>query len=262
MGCSCKSRASRSSCCSASEVVTGGLVGVTEDFFLAAGRFWVLTCRTACCVDGDAMPGFEAQKHTAHNKAIGNTKNMRTLILSRGAAREDTSSPGVLNTSKLAPQNRRGIGILAEVFWVSLAQNFDHPIVEIIDRMAQDRLKTPVIFFVSLFDIIPQTQANVLMFASQTDLIRTEHFNILHGNLGDAIRPPVQILLLWLQRRNVKRRSCSRQLLYRVGRRTPPRDSRSLSERCGALPSQVRCMTPPNPLRRRGVYPRIDVSGS
>src|SRR5207245_10567169 len=99
-------------------------------------------------------------KHSAHNKTIGSAMNLRARILSRRAVREDISPLGVSPASKLAPYNRRGIGLLAEVLWVSLAQKFDNPIAEIIDRMDLDRLKTPVILFLRLINIIQQTQTN------------------------------------------------------------------------------------------------------
>src|ERR1700730_13420863 len=186
MGCSCRSRASRSSCCSAAEPATGGLTGAAEDFFFAAVRFWVFVC----CASGAAMLGLETHKHSALDTRNDSARDLRARI-SRRAAGENASPPRVPPVSRLAPQNRRRIGILAQGLWVSLTQDLNHPVIEVIDGVDQDRLKTPVIFFVSLFNIISQTQANVFMFASQTNVVGTEHFNILHGNFGDTIRPAV-----------------------------------------------------------------------
>src|SRR5690349_15914863 len=136
MGCSCKSCASFSSCCSASEVATGGLAGVTEDFFLARVRLGACGCGIVCCTRGDAVTGFVRNKHSAQEKRIGSAKNLRAGIFA--AAEENAPPPRALPASKLAPRNWRGIGIFAQGRWVSLAQDFDHPVIEVIDRMDQD----------------------------------------------------------------------------------------------------------------------------
>src|ERR1700739_909521 len=202
MGVSCRSRASLSSCVGASGLPTGGLVGITDGFFfLTAVRF----CGAACCARGLAMLTLEKQKNSALAKRIRSAKKSRNT--SSGAGREtDIFLSRVPEVAESAPWHWRGIWIFAECGWVALAQDLNHPVVEVIDGMDQDRLKTPVIFLMCFLNIISQTQANVFMFASQTDFIGTEHLNILHRNFGDAIRPAVEVLFLRLQHRNIKRR--------------------------------------------------------
>src|SRR4029077_1341673 len=201
MGCSCRSRASLSSCVAASELPTGGLVGIADGFFfLAAVRFW----GAACCARGLAMLTLEKQKNSALDKRIRSAKKSRNI--SSGGRETNIFLLRVSEISELAPRHWRGIWIFAECGWVTFAQDFNHPVIEVIDGMDQDRLKTPVIFFMRFLNIISQTEANVFMFASQTDFVGTEHFNILHRNFGDAIRPAVEVLFLRLQRRNIKRR--------------------------------------------------------
>src|SRR5580704_11607756 len=262
MGCSCRSRASLSSSVAASELPTGGLVGIADGFFfLTAVRFW----GAACCARGLAMLTLEKQKNSALDKRIRSARKPRNI--SRRAGREaDIFLLRVREVSELAPQHWRGIWIFAECGWVTLAQDFNHPIIEVIDGMDQDRLKTPVIFFMRFLNIISQTQANVFMFAPQTDVIGTEHFNVLHRNFGDAIRPAVQVLFLRLQVGNIKRRRRGRQLLDGINRRLPGRSSRNflrkLPERGRVLLRQVRCTAPSERLRRSGVYLRFDFSGS
>src|ERR1700756_4176699 len=202
MGCSCKSRASLSSWVAASEVPTGGLVGIADGFFfLAAVRFW----GAACCARGLAMLTLERQKNSAQDKRIRRAKESQN-ISSRARRETDMSLLRLSEVSELAPRHWRGIWIFTECGWVAFAQDFNHPVIEVIDGMSQDRLKAPVIFFMCFLNIISQTQANVFMFAPPTDFIGREHFNILHRNFGDAIRPAVQVLFLRLQRRNIKRR--------------------------------------------------------
>src|SRR5260370_8542440 len=257
IGCSCSSCARRSSCCSAREDATGGLAGAAERF-LAGACFEAFACcafvcgALVCCTNGAATLAFETQRqsvieHVTEKKKNGSPKSLAPpqpcdIDFARADREATAFRPRPLSLTELPPQRRRGIRILAEGRWVSLAQNFHHPVIEIIDGVIQDRLKTPVIFFVSLLNIISQTHANVFMFASQADVVGTEHLDILHGNFGHTICPPVQVLLFGKQRRNVKRGGGCRQLLDGVGQLSR---GRSLPKCCGALPRQVRCPTLP-----------------
>src|SRR5690242_2819412 len=273
MGCSCRSCASRSSCCSASEEATGGLAGIaTGLLFLAVApvvlRFgacacW-LDCWPACCASTCAAAQGDAHTHTAHDTRNDEARKPRAKIARLTArADRDIFPPPLSPLRKLAPRNRRGIRIFAEGRWVALTQDFHHPVVEIIHWMHQDRLKTPIILFMSFLNIISQTDANVFMFASQTDLVGTEHFNILHGTFGHAVGPPVQILLFRLQGGNIKRRCRGRQLLDGIDCRLPRGRGNlagHLPEGGGALARHVRCTIPPGRLRP-GVYPRIEING-
>jgi hypothetical protein len=160
-----------------------------------------LVCWTFCCDRGAARIEFERQKQSPMENVIaakagnGKTPARRSLsgsLLSGSVGTERGSfPPRVFAVLKSAPQDGRGIGILAEGRWVSLAQNLDHPVIEVIDRMIEDGLKTPVIFFMSLLNIISQPHANVFMFTPQPDVVGTEHLDILHGNFGDTIGTPV-----------------------------------------------------------------------
>ena len=251
MGCSCRSRASLSSCVAASELPTGGGWSGRRLFFLTAVRFWVV----ACCARGPAMHTLEKQKNSPL-AAKGSAARKSHGIFPRGAGREAdifllrVFLLTVPEVSELAPRHWRGIWIFAECGWVTFAQDFNHPVIEVIDGMDQDRLKTPVIFFMCFLNIISQTQTNVFMFSPQTDVIGTEHFNVLHRNFGDAIRPAVQVLFLRLQVGNIKRCCRGRQLLNGIDRRSPGRSSRNvlrkLPGRRRGLLRQVTCTTPPN----------------
>src|SRR5438105_627271 len=186
MGCSCSSCARRSSCCSASEDATGGFAGIAGDFFLVVVCLGaVVCCVLVCSARAAATLEFGTQRHSA----MGTTGRRRNALRFRA-----------LHSSELAPQNRRGVRILAEGRWVSLAQNLHHPVIEVIDGMIKDGLKTPVIFFMSFLNIISQTHANVFLFATQPNVVRTEHLNILHRNFGNTVCPPMQILLFGKQR--------------------------------------------------------------
>jgi hypothetical protein len=112
-------------------------------------RFW----GAACCARGLAMLTLEKQKNSALDKRIRSAKESRNI--SRGAGREaDIFLLRVPEVSELAPRHWRGIWIFAECSWVAFAQDFNHPVIEVIDGMDQDRLKTPVIFFMRFLNII------------------------------------------------------------------------------------------------------------
>src|SRR5260370_8779261 len=194
IGCSCSSCARRSSCCSAREDARGGVAGA-GDGFLAGACLEAFACcafvcgALVCCTNGAATLAFETQRqsvieHVTEKKKNGSPKSLAPpqpcdIDFAR-ADREATAFwPRVLSLNELAPQRRRGIRILAEGRWVSLAQNFHHPVIPIIDGATQHRLKTPLIFFVSLLTILSPTHPHLFMFSPQSDVVATEHLDIL-----------------------------------------------------------------------------------
>src|ERR1700688_3810094 len=188
MGCSCRSRARRSSSWSAAGSATGGLAGAAVEGFRTTGRFRLFA--------GTCGAAWLAPKAEPDNAATNRKAGARNLSGATASLRTRKESPpvsgcGFIFASKLTPYNRRGIRITPESLWISLAKDFDHPVIKVIHWMAQNRLEAPVIFFVSLFNIISQTETNVSMLPSQTDLVGPEHLNILHRNFGDAIGSPV-----------------------------------------------------------------------
>ena len=66
----------------------------------------------------------------------------RALIFTAGAA--DASGP----------QNRRGIRILSKRFRISLCENLNHPVVEVIDGIFQNRAETAVVFLAGFIEIV------------------------------------------------------------------------------------------------------------
>src|SRR5690242_9138830 len=151
MGCSCRSRASRSSCCSAREEATGGLAGIAAGlFFLAVApllvRLGACAGCPACCADCKAFAAGGTDKHSTHEARNDDARKPRATIARLMARADRDTSPRPLSPLlKLASRNRRGIRIFAEGRWVSLTQDLHHPVVEIIHRMHEDGLKTPVI---------------------------------------------------------------------------------------------------------------------
>jgi len=51
------------------------------------------------------------------------------------------------------PKSRRGIGILSERFGIAFSEDFDHPMMEVIDGMILNRAETTVIFLSGLVQV-------------------------------------------------------------------------------------------------------------
>jgi len=112
----------------------------------------------ACC--GAAMPGIEKQQQNMPAKSSVQNRLMPREGMAFGGGGTDKHDGAVkpdATAGKLAPQSGRGIRIFAKGLRIAIAQDLHHPVIEVIDRMAEYRLKTPAIFLVSLFDIISQT---------------------------------------------------------------------------------------------------------
>ena len=105
------------------------------------------------------MPRIEKQEQNAPNESVVHKGlAQRDGITFRGGGTGKCASvepDGI--AGELAPRNGRGIRVFAEGLRIAISQDLYHPVIEVIDRVAKDRLKTPVIFFVSLFNIISQT---------------------------------------------------------------------------------------------------------
>ena len=59
-----------------------------------------------------------------------------------------------------------GVGIFAEGVWVAVGEDFHQPAIKVIHRMVHDGFKTPVILSVGFFNVITQSDADVLIFAA------------------------------------------------------------------------------------------------
>jgi len=70
--------------------------------------------------------------------------------------------------------------------------------------MRLDGLEPAIIFFVSLLNVITQSEAQILVLAPEPYVLGTQHPDVLHGNLGDAEGAPVQFLLFWWQQVEIK----------------------------------------------------------
>jgi len=88
--------------------------------------------------------------------------------------------------------------------------------------MRLDGLEPAIVFFVSLLNVITQSVTQILILAPEPHILRAQHSDVLHGNLGDSEGPPVQFLLFWWQQVEIKNRrrfrgfTCGLRLLCRA----------------------------------------------
>jgi len=110
----------------------------------------------------------------------------------------DTASSGALpkraTTVCLVMPRRRGIRIIAKRVRVAFGKDFHHPAVKVVHRMVNDWFEAAVVFSMSFFNVIFQSDADVSILAAKAHLLRTEHFYVLHRNFCHAICAPVQFL--------------------------------------------------------------------
>jgi hypothetical protein len=60
----------------------------------------------------------------------------------------------------------RGVGILAQGVWVAIGENFHHPAIKIIHWMVHDGLEAAVVFSMSFFNVVFQSDAEISVLAA------------------------------------------------------------------------------------------------
>src|SRR6266513_5740508 len=81
----------------------------------------------------------------------------------------------------------RGVRIFAEGVCVPFGQDFHNPAIKVVDRMVHDGFETAIVFSMSFFNVVSQSDAEVFVLAAYAHLLRPEHLDILHRNFGDPI---------------------------------------------------------------------------
>ena len=74
----------------------------------------------------------------------------------------------------LVPQNGRGIGIFSKGLRISLGENFQQPVMEVIHGMILNRAEAAIVFFAGFVNVAAQPVADVLVFAAQTNVLGPE----------------------------------------------------------------------------------------
>src|SRR5712672_1647037 len=170
------------------------LLGELEDV-LAGGFFARFACDCACAGNATAI-----------------ASNMKAIELRRlegvaiKMAREWELAHFAVAVLALVAQDRRGVRICTKRFRIASGQDFNHPVIKIIDGMRLYGMKQAIVFFVSLFNVITQSYAQILVLTPGPHIFGAQQLNILHVNLGYAIGASVQFLLIRGQRSQSKNR--------------------------------------------------------
>src|ERR1700682_6499911 len=97
---------------------------------------------------------------------------------------------------RLVMARGRGVRIFAQGVRVPFGKDFHHPAIKVIDWVIHDRFEAAVVFSMCFFNVVFQSDAEIFVLAAEAYLLRTEHFNVLHRNLGYPICAAVQFLFL------------------------------------------------------------------
>ena len=98
----------------------------------------------------------------------------------------------------------RDVGVVAEGVGIAVGKDFHHPAVKVVHRVVHDRFETAVIFSMSFFNVVFQSDAEIFLFAPEPYLLRSQHFDVLHRNFRHAIGAPVQFLFFRRESADVK----------------------------------------------------------
>jgi hypothetical protein len=88
----------------------------------------------------------------------------------------------------------RGVRVVTEGVRVPFGEDFHQPAIKVIHRVVHDGFEAAVVFSMSFFNVVFQSDAEISVLAAKAHLLRSEHFYVLHRNFCDAIRAPVQFL--------------------------------------------------------------------
>src|SRR6267378_7198098 len=108
--------------------------------------------KTAMSINATRDRDIETQNNTASWEALLRRAASVRLVMARG----------------------RGVGILAEGVCVPLSKDFHQPAIKIVDRMVHDGFETAVVFSMSFFNVVFQSDAEVFVLAAQAHLLRPE----------------------------------------------------------------------------------------
>jgi hypothetical protein len=90
----------------------------------------------------------------------------------------------------------RGVGVFAEQGRITVGKDLHQPAIKVIDWVVHDGLESAVVFSMSFLNVVFQSDADISVFAAQSNEFRSQHFNILHRNFGHAICAAVEFLFL------------------------------------------------------------------
>ena len=66
----------------------------------------------------------------------------------------------------------RGVGVVAEGVGIPVGKDFHHPAVKVVHRMVHDGFETAVVFSMSFFNVVFQSDAEIFVFAALANPVR------------------------------------------------------------------------------------------
>src|SRR5207245_5932809 len=73
----------------------------------------------------------------------------------------------------------RGVGILAQGVRVAIGENLHHPAIKIINWVVHDRFEAAVVFSMSFFNVVFQSDAEVFILGAYADLFGPDDLDVL-----------------------------------------------------------------------------------
>src|SRR5260370_11010772 len=95
---------------------------------------------------------------------------------------------------RLVMAGGRGVRVVTEGVRVPFGEDFHHPAIKVIHRVVHDWFEAAVVFSMSFFNVVFQSDAEISVFAAEAHLLPAEHLYVLHPNFCYAIFAAVQFL--------------------------------------------------------------------
>lgn len=71
---------------------------------------------------------------------------------------------------ELVPEEGRWVGVFSERGAVASGEDFEHPMVKVVDRMIGNRAKAPIVFLAGFVQVHTKTAANILVLTAGFDI--------------------------------------------------------------------------------------------
>src|SRR5437762_1457929 len=95
---------------------------------------------------------------------------------------------------RLVMSRGRRVRVIAEGVGVPFGEDLHQPAIKVIDWMIHDWFEAAVVFSMSFFNVVFQSDAEIFVLAAEAYLLWSEHFNVLHRNVGYPVCAAVQFL--------------------------------------------------------------------
>src|SRR5258708_17072678 len=174
---SARAKSESSFCAASSAGVSAATVGAEVSGLhpvrhgVALGFFALRFCREDCANASAAPPNDKLATMT-------NAINARNIEVQNNTELSGEPEKRAVRV-QLVMACGRCVRIVAEGMRIAISKEFHHPAIKIVHRMIHDGFETAVVFSMSFFNVVFQSDAKILLFAAEPHLLRTEHFDVL-----------------------------------------------------------------------------------